>query len=73
MPITKTGWTGKCLPTTVGNEAVHAEIAESQVTHWTKEEIQAAEQNGYFDSLHQRCQVNAYSRLLEELMDEDET
>ena len=72
MHITKTGWTGKCLPTTAGNEAVHKEIAATQVMHWSKEQIQAAEQNGYFDSLHQRCQVKTYYRLLDELMEEDE-
>ena len=29
--ITKTGWTGKCLPTTAGTEEIHAELSRSDV------------------------------------------
>jgi len=29
--LTKTGWTGKCLPTTAGTEEIHAELSRSDV------------------------------------------
>lgn len=37
--LNKTGWTGKCLPVTVGTEEIHAEIAKEQVYHYTQAEI----------------------------------
>lgn len=66
------GWTGRGLPWTSGNKEIHEEIASSQVEHWSKEQIKAAQKNGYFDSLTKRCQVNAYYRLLQELSGDEE-
>ena len=72
--ITKTGWTGKCLPTTAGTEQVHAEIASSQVEHWSPSRIKAAEKAGYFEDLQRRALKNTRLGLLAELSaEEDET
>ena len=70
--ITRTGWTGKCLPTTAGTEQVHAEIANSQVTHWSKERIKQAEKAGYFDNLTRRAMKNTRLGLLAEIAGDEE-
>ena len=71
--ITKTGWTGKCLPVTVGTEEIHAEIASSQVEHWSPAQIKAAERSGYFEDLSRRAMKNTRLGLLAELSNmEDE-
>lgn len=68
--INATGWTGKCLPTTAGTESIHAEIADSQVRHWTKAEIRKAEKSGYFTDLTKRAMRNTRLGLLAELSGE---
>lgn len=66
-----TGWTGKVKPWTAGNEGLHKEIGQEQVTHWTPKQIQAAEKRGYFDELSKRATAKQYYRLCEELLEED--
>ena len=68
----KSTWTGRCLPTTRGTESVHAEIASSQVTRWSPQQIKAAEKAGYFDNLTRRAMKNTRLGLLAELSGEDE-
>ena len=70
--LTRTGWTGKALPTTRGTEQVHAEIAASQVIRWTPKQIKAAEKAGYFDNLTRRAMKNTRLGLLAELSDEEQ-
>ena len=69
--ITKTGWTGKCLPTTAGTETIHAEIANSQIEHWSPAKIKAAQKKGYFDNLTRRAMKNTRLGLLAELSNEE--
>ena len=64
-------WTGKSRPWTAGNQAIHMEIAASQVTHWSPERIKAAQKAGYFDDLSKRATAKQYYRLCEELLEED--
>ena len=70
--ITRTGWTGKCLPTTAGTEQVHAEIAASQVIRWTPKQIKAAEKAGYFEDLQRRALKNTRLGLLAEIAGDEE-
>ena len=70
--ITKTGWTGKCLPVTVGTEEIHAEITSSQVEHWSPARIKAAEKAGYFDNLTRRAMKNTRLGLLAEIAGDEE-
>ena len=70
--ITKTGWTGKCLPVTVGTESIHAEIASSQVEHWSKKRIKQAEKAGFFDDLTRRAMKNTRLGLLAEIAGDEE-
>ena len=59
-------WTGKGQPWTLGNEAIHAEIAASQVLRWTPAQIKAAEKAGYFTDLYERAKKKRYGSLLED-------
>ena len=67
-----TGWTGKVKPWTAGNEGLHKEIGQEQVTHWTPKQIQAAEKRGYFDSLTKRALRNTRLGLLAEIAGDEE-
>ena len=60
-------WTGISNAVTVGSEEIHAEIASSQVEHWSPARIKAAEKAGYFDSLTRRASKNTRLGLLAEL------
>jgi len=60
-------WTGISSAITAGTESIHAEIASSQVEHWTPKQIKAAEKSGYFDSLRQRALRNTKLGLMEEI------
>ena len=70
--ITRTGWTGIANPVTAGTEEIHAEIASSQVEHWSPARIKAAEKAGYFDSLTRRALKNTRLGLLAELSGDEE-
>lgn len=60
------GWTGKLAPSSAGNHAIHAEIASSQVVHWTPQQIAEAERSGYFDDLTKRAQAKRYGSIFED-------
>ena len=66
------GWTGKLSPMTVGTKDIHAEIASSQVTHWSPAKIKAAQKAGYFDNLTRRAMKNTRMALLSELAGDEE-
>lgn len=61
-----TGWTGRVLPYSVGTKALHQDIAYSQVTHWTPQQIAEAERSGYFDELAKRAQAKRYGSIFED-------
>lgn len=65
-------WTGISSAITAGNQAIHDEIANSQVEHWTPRQIKAAEKRGYFDKLSAKCQRNTRLYLLAELCGDEE-
>ena len=61
------GWTSRNqLPWTGSNQQVHEEIHQEQCVHWSREQIEAAERQGYFTDLTQRCQSKRYGSLLDE-------
>lgn len=66
------GWTGKLSPMTAGTESLHAEIAASQVTHWSPAKIKAAQKKGYFDNLTRRALKNTRLGLLAEIAGDEE-
>lgn len=59
-------WTGIVQPFTSGNKLIHDEIANSQVVHWSPQQIKAAERSGYFADLSRRAQAKRYGSLLDE-------
>ena len=65
-------WTGISNAVTVGSEKIHAEIASSQVEHWSPAKIKAAEKAGYFENLTRRAMKNTRLGLLAEIVGEDE-
>ena len=67
-----TGWTGKASPMTAGTHSLHAEIAATQVEHWSPTRIKAAEKRGYFDSLTKRALRNTRLGLLAEIAGDEE-
>ena len=69
--INATGWTGKASPMTAGTHSLHAEIAATQVEHWSPTRIKAAEKAGYFMDLTRRAMKNTRLGLLAELAGEE--
>ena len=65
-------WTGISNAVTVGSEEIHAEIASSQVEHWSPAQIKAPEKSGYFDNLTRRAMKNTRLGLLQELAGDEE-
>ena len=65
-------WTGISNAVTVGSEEIHAEIAASQVEHWSPARIKAAQKAGYFDNLTRRAMQNTRLGLLAEIAGDEE-
>ena len=59
-------------PFTEGNQAIHDEIAASQVFHWTPKMIVEAEKNGYFEDLTRRAMKNTRLGLLADIAGDEE-